>query len=420
MAESLNDQELAELEAERPEKVEKDKEQVLLEEFSKVAPVFGERAVYTFLKQKGRLNSRLLRNLTTLVNAEAASVGLNNEANLINTYQGVFNIQTKQLEPRGNRLFDHILPEYDSNAKAPAFSQLLNNYNTDEYPNLSTDLLKLFGYQLFGNNRLKTFFIIHGDGDNAKSTLWNLMENALGGEDVDGYATKLDSETFINKSSNFVVGLNSINNSRFLFSDELKQGVELEGNLIKQLVAGEGSTVKFEAKGNKKQQSANVISPVVLLVNDVPSFKNADDATRNRIAIVEFTKKFVRNDPEAAELIKQAKEEKAGIFNLIVNAYDPYWTVPVRWFADATSIVNAQADEDDEVYHLEQALPLVIVETGDTRDVVRRGELHQALKAKYYVPKEVGLPSTRRLAMLLPHNFNIGVHGNYYTQVELL
>lgn len=420
MAESLNEQELAELSAEQPIKVEKDKEQVLLEEFAKEAPVFGENAVYVFLKRKGRLNSRLLKNITTLVKAEANSVGVNNDPNLINTYHGVFNIDTKQLEPRGSRLFDHILPEYDPRANAPAFTTLLNNYNTPEYPNLSDDLLKLFGYQLFGNNRLKTFFIIHGDGDNAKSTLWNLMENALGSEESDGYATKLDSETFINKSSNFVVGLNSINNSRFLFSDEMKQGVELEGNLIKQLVAGEGSTVKFEAKGNKKQQSANVISPVVLLVNDVPSFKNADDATRNRIAIVEFTKKFVRNDPEAAKLIKQAKDERAGIFNMIVDAYDPDWQVPKRWLSDATSIVNAQADDEDEVYHLEQSLPLVIVETGDTQDRVRRGELHQALKAKYYLPKEVSFPSTRRLAILLPHNFNIGVDGNFYTKVELL
>ena len=56
---------------------------------------------------------------------------------------------------------------------------------------------------------------------------------------------------------------------------------------------------------------------------------------------------------------------------------------------DAVSIVNAQADDEDEVYHLEQSLPLVIFETGDTQDRVRRGELHQALKAKYYLPKEV-------------------------------
>lgn len=82
--------------------------------------------------------------------------------------------------------------------------------------------------------------------------------------------------------------------------------------------------------------------------------------------------------------------------------------------------MNAQADDEDEVYHLEQSLPLVIVETGDTQDRVRRGELHQALKAKYYLPKEVSFPSTRRLAILLPHNFNIGVVGNYYTKVELL
>ncbi|MBJ7683097.1 phage/plasmid primase, P4 family [Weissella confusa] len=420
MAESMSEQELESLEAEQPVKVEKDKQQILLEEFVKVAPVMGKNEVYKFLKRKGKLNKRLWADLTTLAEGEAASIGVNNDPNLINTYNGVFNIDTKHIEPRNGRLFDHILPEYDLNAKAPAFAKLLNNYNTPEYPNLSHDLLQLFGYQLFGNNRLKVFFIIHGDGDNAKSTLWNILEAALGNEDMDGYASKLDSKTFINDGKNFVVGLNSINNSRFLFSDELKQGVELDGNLIKQVVAGEGSTVKFEAKGGKKQVGANVISPIVMLVNDVPNFKNADDATKARIAIVEFTKKFVRNDPEAAELIKQAKTEGAGIFNMIVEAYDPDWVVPERWMTDAVSIVNAQADEDDEVYHLEQALPLVAVETGDVRDTVRRGEMHQALKSSYYLVKNVDLPSTRRLAILLPHNFNIGVNGNFYTKVALL
>lgn len=396
----------------------KQSEQELLEEFTETSPVFTERFVLPFLQNKDILTSRLLSNIKNLVKDKAIYNGYNHDPKFINTFNGVLNIATKQLKPRNGRLFDRILPKYDPKATAPTFTHLLNNYNTEEYPNLSEDLLKLFAYELFGNNKLKSFFIIHGNGDNAKSTLWNLVENALGSAEKDGYATKLEGKTFTTeRKGNFNVGLVSMNNSRFTFSDELKQGVELDGNLIKQLVAGEGSTIKFEEKGGKKQKSSNVISPVVLLVNDVPNFKNADQATINRIALVEFTKTFVRNDPEVKEQINQAMNEQAGIFNLILNAYDPDWTIPERWTVNAKELVNEQVFDDDVVYNLGEALKNTVELTHDNRDQVRRAELHTALKTNYYNNHDDDLPTKRELQIILPSQFDIGVHGNYYTRI---
>lgn len=402
----------------KPQDQKKQSEQDLLEEFTETSPVFTERFVLPFLQNKDILTSRLLGNIKNLVKDKATFYGYNHDPHLINTFNGVLNIETKQLEPRNGRLFDRILPKYDPKATAPTFKHLLNNYNTEEYPDLSDDLLKLFAYELFGNNKLKSFFIIHGNGDNAKSTLWNLVENALGSAENDGYATKLEGKTFTTeRKSNFNVGLVSMNNSRFTFSDELKQGVELDGNLIKQLVAGEGSTIKFEEKGGKKQKSSNVISPVVLLVNDVPNFKNADQATINRIALVEFSKTFVRNDPEVKEQINHAMNEQAGIFNMILNAHDPDWTVPKRWTANAKELVNEQVFDDDVIYNLGEALKITVELTHDNRDQVRRAELHQALKVNYYNNHDDNLPTKRELQIILPSQFDIGIHGNYYTKI---
>lgn len=394
-------------------------EQKWLEEFAKKSPVFSELVVFPFLKQKGKLKSSTLKNIQSLVRSAAAYYGYNHDANLINTVQGVLNIETKQLEPRNGRIFDRVLPHYDPRKTAPNFTKLLNNYNTEEYPDLSEDLLKLFGYALFGNNKLKTFFIAHGNGDNAKSTLWNLVENALGSFEVAGYSSKVGSETFTvdKKNSQFNVGLLSLNNSRFIFADEMKQGIELNGTLIKQLVAGENSTIKFEEKQNKQQVSANIISPVMMLVNDVPDFKDADQATINRTALIEFKKQFVRNDDETEKMIDSAMEEQAGIFNMILNAYDPDWTVPERWIKDAHEMIDNQTYDDDIVYNLGEALKVTVEFTHDTKDEVRKGELHQELKDRYYNSHGLTLPPTRLLAKILQEKWNIGLHGNKYTRI---
>jgi|GEM_PF-6605085 len=397
---------------------EKHKEQALLEEFRQVTPVFSELFVFKFLRDKDILSSRTLSNIKKLVTEQALYEGYDTNTNLINTYKGVFNIATRKVEPRNNRLFDRILPHYDPIADAPAFTQLLDNYNTPDYPDLSEDLLNLFAYQLFGNNKLKTFFIAWGDGNNAKSTLWQLVENALGSSDKGGYANKVSSETFIADGKSFNVGLTEINNSRFLFADEIKQGVELDGNLIKQAVAGEGSTIKFNEKGNKHQVTANVLTPVTLLLNEVPNFKSADQATINRLAVIEFTKQFMPGDKEAEALIEQAKQEQAGIFNLIESHYNPDWVIPKRWRLSALTIVDEQKFDDDILYKLQTVLAPLIHKTGDAADKVKRSELHAELDKRYKAEYGEARPSTRELIRLMPR-LNIGLSGNYYTKILL-
>lgn len=397
---------------------QKEKEQLLLEEFMETSPVFTSDFVLPFLQKKGILKNTLRRNLEGLVNASSAYYGFNNDTNLINTYQGVLNIETRPVEPRNGRLFDRVLPVYNPEATAPAFERLLNNYNTPDYPELSNDLLNLFGYLLFGNNALKTFFIVYGNGNNAKTSLWNLVAHAVGDSDW-GYSTKVDAKTFMNSITNFNVGLPALNNGRLNYSDELKQGIELDGNLLKQTVAGEGSTVKFEEKGKKEQSTSNIISPIVFLANDIPNLKNDDQATLNRIALIEFTKVFVKNEPVAQNLMEQALNEQAGIFNLILKAYDPDWSIPERWTNNAEEKVKEQVFDDEVVYHLTKALRLTIEESNDTRDEVRRAELHQALKDNYYDRHNLKLPTKRELQKLLPAQFNIGVHGNYYTKIRM-
>jgi len=414
LAEKLQDEQI---ETQETHTSQKEHEQALLEQFTHETPVFNGRFVFPFLKERNILKNTLHKNLKALVEAGIDYQGYNHETHLINTYQGVLNIHTRQLEERNGRLFDRILPKYDPNATAPAFETLLNNYNTDEYPDLSKDLMKLFAYQLFGNNKLKTFFIVHGVGDNAKSTLWNLIENALGKKEHDGYASKVDGKTFSGKKGNFNVGLSALNHSRFSFADELKEGIELDGNTIKQLVAGKGSTIVFEEKNKKTQTTANIISPIVMLVNGVPDFKNADQATINRIALVEFTKVFVRGDAEAEKLISQAMNEQAGIFNMIVNAYDPDWQVPDQWKKNALAMVDEQVNDDEILYHLTEALRLTVEMTHDSQDKVRQAELHQGLKDKYYSVKDVKNPTARELKVIVPRNFDININGNYYSRV---
>lgn len=396
---------------------QKEYEQALLEQFTLETPVFNGRFVFPFLKDRDILKNTLHKNLQALVEANVNYQGYNYDSHLINTYQGVLNIRTGQLEERNGRLFDRIIPVYDPQATAPAFQKLLNNYNTPEYPDLSKDLLKLFAYQLFGENRLKTFFIVHGLGDNAKSTLWNLIENALGKKNQDGYASKVDGMTFAVKKDRFNVGLPALHNSRFSFADELKEDIELDGNIIKQVVAGKGSNVVFEEKNEKTQKTANIISPIVMLVNGVPNFKNADQATINRIALIEFTKVFKRGDSNAEKLINDAMHEQAGIFNLIVEAYDAKWTIPDKWRQDAVTVVNEQVNDDDELYHLSQALSLTVEYTHDPKDKVRRAELHAELDQRYYNDKDVKRPKKRELEILFPTNYDIGVSSNDYTRI---
>ena len=109
--------------------------------------------------------------------------------------------------------------------------------------------------------------------------------------------------------------------------------------------------------------------------------------------------------------------EQAGIFNMILDAYDPEWVVPERWIKDAREMIGNQAYDDDTIYNLGEALKVTIEFTYDTKDKVIRGELHQELRDRYYNLHGLTLPPTRKLAKLLHDEFGIGIHGNSYTKI---
>ena len=102
---------------------------------------------------------------------------------------------------------------------------------------------------------------------------------------------------------------------------------------------------------------------------------------------------------------------------MILDAYDPEWVVPERWIKDAREMIQNQTYDDDIVYNLGEALKVTVEITHDTRDKVRKGELHQELKERYYNKRGLSLPPTRLLAKILYDEFHISSDGNYYTRI---
>ncbi len=232
---------------------------------------------------------------------------LDRDPNLFNCLNGTLDLRTGQLRDsrREDLLTKLARVNYNPKATCPIFEEFLARImgNNEE---LIAYVQRCFGYALTGAVSEKAVFILHGSGDNGKTTLLEAIRHVLG-----DYAGQIPIESLMTRRSdggvpNDIAGLNG---RRFVTSSEGEQGKALAEAKLK-LITGMGKlTARYLF------QEYFEFDPTFKLFidsNHKPEVRGTDNAIWNRLKLIPFNVSIPKAEQDK-HLLEKLRTEAPGI-----------------------------------------------------------------------------------------------------------
>jgi len=248
---------------------------------------------------------------------------------LINCSNGVYDIETGTLRPhRPEDFLTRCFPwPFDETLPPP----VLWMRSLDEWfgasPDASTGELeraermsayfrRIFGYALTGNVEEKAFFVLHGLGNNGKTTCTGTMQDILG-----DFAVTISPNTLTcgwgRNENNVMADIARTKGARAIFAAEPKKGEKFDQGLLKMLTQGEAPiTAVFKGR---QPFSFLPTGKLFLETNQVPDFDSEDAAFLKRIHLVHFSATFEGGERARETRRHLLRAECAQIFNLAIK-----------------------------------------------------------------------------------------------------
>ena len=204
------------------------------------------------------------------------------DGNLFNLQNGTLDLNTCEVrEHRHSDFITKLAPvKYDPNAKSPLWLEFLDDI-MGENQGLIDFLQRAIGYSLSASNSEQGIFILHGIGENGKSTFIKIAMALLG-----DYATQASTETLlVKKTQGIPSDIAKLVGTRFISVSETDQGRRLSESLIKQLTGGDKMSVRelfgqwFDFEPKMK---------FWLSTNHKPDIRGTDHAIWRRINLIPF------------------------------------------------------------------------------------------------------------------------------------
>ena len=194
-------------------------------------------------------------------------------------------------------------PNYKREEVVKYYESILTNHLTKTKP--SQEYRECFeqviAYSMTGENNLKKFVNLIGNGDNGKSVFIELHQ-----EIFNGFSTQGNKRTFISQKSqsNHDAEIMGLINSRFVSLTELKKKEAFNEELIKAISGGDTQNVR----GCGSKDTIKVLFSCVLWIatNELAKFEN--EQFKNRLLCVDFANKFEKN-PKYVEALKEMYDD---------------------------------------------------------------------------------------------------------------
>lgn len=213
----------------------------------------------------------------------------NNDPHLINVQNGIYNLKTDELIPHSHEYFfiTKIPVKYDSNAGYSEFEKWLQHIcmnQGERRPEIEKTIQEYWGYSLYRSYLFKSYLVLDGSGDNAKTTLFEILLRFIGSE------------------NNTSVPLQDLNDRPFTkcklygkhtnISDDLpRKGMKYSG-VIKQITGN--SPMWADIKNHKDGIEFTNIAKPWYGCNELPETKDYTDAFFSRQLQMTFLNKYVK------------------------------------------------------------------------------------------------------------------------------
>ncbi len=248
---------------------------------------------------------------------------------LLNCANGTVDLRTGKLLAHDR---EHLITklagaEYHLEAKCPGFDRFLyrimgSHPDASEGENVNADqmvsyLQKVFGCAATGKPE-KLLFVLYGEGNNGKTTLLEVIRDALGDRE---YAGQVQVDSLMTRpkealSSNAVnTDLADLQGCRFVSSSEVEQGQRLSLSRVKYL------TGLGQIKARRLRENMITFRPTYKLFldcNHKPVITDPNDAIWNRVKCIPFKVQIPDSEIDK-DLLTTLRTELPGILRWIVE-----------------------------------------------------------------------------------------------------
>jgi len=232
---------------------------------------------------------------------------LPHQPDLIPLQNGVYNIRENTFHPHAAENYFRSAMEfdYDPGALCPTWERTLETILV--HPDGRTDwelvgfVQEMFGYALWGDNRLQASFFLTGEGGTGKSTVIEVLQSLT------------DSKMSIDLETLNEYQLASLVDARVVVFNELEEGASFPEAAFKRLVSSDLIEARFP---HGRPFVFQPICTVLGAMNSLPRVKDRTRGVFRRVHIIPFHKQITEPD---VYLPQKLMKERAGIFAWAMN-----------------------------------------------------------------------------------------------------
>ena len=203
---------------------------------------------------------------------------------------------------------------------------------------------KALGYSISDLTREQCMFILHGDGNNGKSLLLDVIASVLGSYAITSKPQLLTETNFGNQNSEEIARLKG---KRFCVVEEIKSGDKLDEQLVKQFTSGIGKVVaRFLYAGSFEFE---VRCKIWLATNYEPVIRGTDKGIWRRIVKIPVPTDFTGKEDK--DLREKLLAEAPQILGWLLQGYKLY---EQEGLEQPEAIKNATADYKKEMDIVQQ------------------------------------------------------------------
>ena len=269
---------------------------------------------------------------------------LDTHPDLLNFLNGTVDLRTGTIrEHRREDFITKIVQHaYNPDAQCPTFMDFLARI-TRNHPGLVGYLQKALGYSLTGHTIEKAVFLLHGRGNNGKSTLLSTFLKLL-----EEYAVLLQIDTLMvrQESNNTQADLADLFGTRFVQTSETEEGQRLAEGKLKRITQGMG-----KIKAVRKYENPFTFLETHKLwidANHLPAVRGTDDAIWNRLHPIPFDV-VIPPEEQDKELPAKLLREAEGILAWAVAGSALWYVGGLGKPPDVESVGAAWRSESDQI-----------------------------------------------------------------------